>query len=267
MHVRFSTRLLLPAAACALLVFGCSDDDDKSTAPGPTPTVVSGTAADAAGLATYVAQYRALLGSDNGGDPGTRGESGYRELTWDAVPDEESAPYAYHGNFFNATTAPRARGIVLSTPGSHLEVSASIANPTSTLPRFGDINAQYPTIFKTFSGEKLFSPVGSNVVDVRFFVPGTDVPAAVRGFGAVYTDVDTRHTAFEYFDQNGNSLGTYETPISNESLSFLGVAFDRAVVYRVQVRYGTTALGPNDDANHDVAVMDNFIFGEPRAIE
>ncbi|MFN8546656.1 MAG: hypothetical protein U0527_01475 [Candidatus Eisenbacteria bacterium] len=267
MHARLSHRGLLPIAVCALLVFGCSEDDHKPTEPGPTPTVVRGSGANATELSTYVAQYRALLGSDNGGDPGTRGDGGYRELTWDAVPDEESAPNAYHGDFFNAASAPRAKGIVLSTPGTRLEVSAALTNSTSTPPRFGDINEQYPSIFKTFSGEKLFSPVGSNVVDVYFFVPGTNVPAAVRGFGAVYTDVDTRHTAFEYFDQNGNSLGSYETPISNESLSFLGVAFDRAVVFRVQVRYGTAALGPNDDDAHDVAVMDNFIFGEPQRAE
>ena len=71
----------------------------------------------------------------------------------------------------------------------------------------------------------------------------------------VYTDVDTHHTAFEYFDKDDHSLGSYETPLSNESLSFLGVAFDQAVVYRVQVRYGTSALGPVDGGSVDVAVM------------
>jgi len=35
----------------------------------------------------------------------------------------------------------------------------------------------------------------------------------------------------------------------------------------VQIVYGNTKLGPNDDARYDVAVMDNFIFGEPQAVE
>jgi hypothetical protein len=84
----------------------------------------------------------------------------------------------------------------------------------------------------------------------------------------VYTDVDTDHTAFEYFDKDGNSLGSYQTPLSDNGVSFLGVAFPTAVVARVEVRYGTGALGPDDGINGiDVAVMDNFIYGEPQAIK
>ena len=220
-------------------------------------------------IAAVVDQYRSLLGENNGGDPGTKGPTGYREINWDTIPDELSAPNFYPSDFFNAPEAPRARGIVLNTPGEGLMVSANTDNPSGILPRFGNINPQYTDIFKTFSEEKLFSPVGgSNLVVITFFVPGTKTPAAVRGFGAVYTDVDTDHTAFEYFDKDGNSLGQFQTPIADNSLSFLGVVFDEAVVARVEVKYGTGALGPNDgDGGVDVAVMDNFIFGEPLAIQ
>ena len=219
-------------------------------------------------ITAAVEQYRTLLGVDNGGEPGTKGTSGYREINWDSLPDEESAPNFYAPDFFNQPEAPRARGIVLNTPGEGLMVSANANNLTGTPPRFGNINPQYTEIFKTFSDEKLFSPIGSNLVVITFFVPGTNTPATVRGFGAVYTDVDTTHTAFEYFDKDGNSLGSYETPICDGCLSFLGVAFDEAVIASVEVRYGTGALGPDDGAGEvDVAVMDNFIFGEPQAIE
>jgi hypothetical protein len=34
----------------------------------------------------------------------------------------------------------------------------------------------------------------------------------------------------------------------------------------VQIRYGNAALGPNDSADSDVAVMDNFIYGEPQPV-
>lgn len=215
-----------------------------------------------------VEQYRALLGENNGGEPGTKGPTGYREINWDTLPDEESAPNLYAPDFFNQPEAPRARGIVLNTDGEGLMVSANANNPDGVLPRFGNINPQYADIFKTFSEEKLFSPIGSDLVVITFFVPGSNTPAAVRGFGAVYTDVDTNHTAFEYFDKDGNSLGSYETPIADNGLSFLGVIFEDAVVASVQVHYGTGALGPDDGAGDvDVAVMDNFIFGEPQAIE
>ena len=228
------------------------------------PQIVTG----AGDIASAVEQYRALLGENNGGDPGTKGPSGYREINWDTIPDEFSAPNFYEPDFFNAPEAPRARGIVLNTPGEGLMVSANADNPYDVPPKFGNINPQYADIFKAFSEEKLFSPVGgSNLVEITFFVPGTDTSATVRGFGAVYTDVDTAHTAFEYFDVNGDSLGQFETPIADNGLSFLGVAFDEPIVFRVQVKYGTGALGPNDGEGVDVAVMDNFIFGEPQAIQ
>jgi hypothetical protein len=232
-------------------------------ASAPTTLTASGD------IAGSVEEYRQLLGGVNhGGEPGTKGESGYREINWDSLPDELSAPNFYVSDFFNAADAPRARGIVLNTPGEGLMVSADSDNPTGTLPRFGNINSQYVEIFSTFSDERLFSPIGSHIVNITFFVPGTNTPATVRGFGAVYTDVDTDHTAFEYFDKDGNSLGSYQTPLSNNGVSFLGVAFPTAVVARVEVRYGTGALGPDDGINGiDVAVMDNFIYGEPQAIK
>lgn len=218
-------------------------------------------------IASAVDEYRALLGENNGGDPGTKGPSGYREINWDTIPDEFSAPNFYPSDFFNAPEAPRARGIVLNTPGEGLMISANADNPYGILPRFGNINPQYVDSFKTLSEEKLFSPLGSNLVVITFFVPGTNTPATVRGFGAVYTDVDTQHTAFEYFDVNGNSLGQFQTPIADNGLSFLGVVFDEAIVARVEVKYGTGALGPDDGAGDvDVAVMDNFIFAEPQEI-
>jgi hypothetical protein len=113
----------------------------------------------------------------------------------------------------------------------------------------------------------LFSPIGSNIVDLFFFVPGTGTPAVTRGFGAVYTDVDViENTAFEYFDAAGNSLGTFSTPVSNNGLSFLGVTFANPVVRHVRIRYGNSALGPADSVEFDVAVMDDFIYGEPVAV-
>jgi len=213
-----------------------------------------------------VDEYRQLLGMpDNEGTPGSQ-PAGHREIVWDALPDELAAPNFYTPDFFNGTKPPRARGAVLSTPGEGLMVSADSDNPTGTPPRFGNINDSYSNIFTAFSGERMFSPIGSNIVDLEFFVPGTKTPAVVRGFGAVYADVDTDHTAFEYFAQDGSSLGRYSVPIADSGLSFLGVVFPEAVVAKVRVEYLTVALGPNDDATNDVAVMDDFIYGEPQVV-
>ena len=42
--------------------------------------------------------------------------------------------------------------------------------------------------------------------------------------------------------------------------------YEAAVVKRVRIAYGSRALGPTDDPDDgdDVAVMDDFIFGEPQ---
>ena len=245
-----------------ILLVSCSpaQPTDSAAGQGLTPTVVSG----AGDINAVVDEYRNLLGPDNGAEPGSKGPTGYREINWDGVPDELAAPNFMPSDFFNAPEAPRARGAFFSTPGEGIQVSADADNPTGTARYFTNINPSYT--FRTFSEERLFSPIGSNVVDLTFFVPGTNTPATVRGFGAVYTDVDTNHTAFEYFDKDGNSLGTFETPTVDAGLSFLGVLFPEPVVFRVQIRYGTAALGPNDSAEADVAVMDNFIYGEPQPL-
>jgi hypothetical protein len=213
-----------------------------------------------------VEEYRALFGgADNGGEPGSK-TTGYRSINWDGLPDELSAPNLYTPDFFNDSKPPRARGAILKTPGEGLMVSADSDNPAGAPPRVGNLNDSYSNIFTAFSGERMFSPIGSNIVDLEFFVRGTTTPAAVRGFGAVYADVDTDHTAFEYFDVSGKSLGTFATPIADNGLSFLGVLFPEPIVHRVRIAYGTSALGPNDGPDNDVAVMDDFIYGEPQAL-
>jgi hypothetical protein len=258
---------------CALLAFaGCSAPPatptaapaaDNSTSAGPVVITAVGKTPD--DVRAQAEQYKALFGGqDNANQPGSQA-NGFRSINWDKVPDEFAAPNFLPAEFFNDAKANRPRGAILKTPGQGVMVSANAKNPTNTLPRFGNLNPAYADSFKTFSVERLFSPVGSNIVDLTFVVPGTNQPAVVRGFGAIYTDVDTDHTAFEYFDAKGNSLGKFATPISDNGLSFLGVAFPTPIVSRVRIAYGTTALGPNDSAAYDVAVMDDFIYGEPQA--
>lgn len=228
----------------------------------PKPKVVKG----AGDITAKVEDFRARLGSDNGGAP-SQYPSGRREINWDGVPDELAAPNALPSDFFNAQTEPRARGAVLETPGDNVAVSAKEGNRAGVAVRFGNINPSYVDRFKTFSAERLFSPVGSNVVNLTFNVPGTNTEAAVRGFGAVYTSVNKKESAaFQYFDKRGKSLGKFAVPVSKNGLSFLGVVFRDPVVARVKIVYGNNKLGPDDKGKYDVAVMDDFIYGEPQAV-
>ncbi len=255
-RVHWATTL----AAFVLLAGACGDDDVDEVAS--EPTIVTG--AGAADVAAAFGEYTALIGGgDNGGVPGSAAD-GFRSITWDALPDELAAPNLYVPDFFNQPNEPQARGAEISTDGDGLMVSADGDNPTGTPTRFANLNPTYSDVFVPFSEERLFSPVGSNVAVLTFFVPGTDEPAVVRGFGAVYLDIDTDHTAFEYFDIDGNSLGEYGAPVADGDVSFLGLLFNEPVVHSVRITYGTSALGPNDDPDADVAVMDDFIYSEPQ---
>jgi hypothetical protein len=255
--------MLLALAAIASLSSCGGDGDGDSGAGGEEPTVVTG----AGDIQAKVDEFRGLLGPDNGGAP-DGDPDGRREINWDAVPDEFAAPSALPPDFFNGKQNPTARGALLETPGDHVTVSADSQNPDGAPVRFGDINPSYSNEFTTFSEERLFSPIGSNVVNLSFLVPGTDTPGVTRGFGAVYTDIDSaENTAFEYFDIDGNSLGQFAAPVSKGGLSFLGAVFPEPTVARVQIEYGNGKLGPDESADYDVAVMDDFIYGEPQSAD
>ncbi len=188
--------------------------------------------------------------------------SGRREINWDGVPDQFAAPNNLPPNFFNVNTP---RGVVFTTAGTGFQVSANAVNPTSTPVLFGNINPSYPSLFQTFSPQKLFTALGSNVLDVDFFVPGSTTPALSRGFGSVFTNVTLPNTtSLTFFDSNNASLGTFfAQPGGTQSLSFLGVDFGSDVVSRVEITNGNAALGPNQGPGVDLVVMDDFVYGEP----
>ena len=90
-----------------------------------------------------------------------------REINWDGVPDARPDPNPLPADFFNGNSP---RGVVFSTPGTGFLVSANTGNTSSTPTLFG-----FSGTFQTFSAQKLFTAVGSNITDVRFFVPGTSI--------------------------------------------------------------------------------------------
>lgn len=75
-------------------------------------------------------------------------------------------------------------------------------------------------------------------------------------------------TLVEFFGINGELLFSSFVPASpgDGNQSFFGVKFDNARIARVRITTGDTALVPNDDVNNDLVVMDDFIYGEPKAL-
>ncbi len=255
--MRLVLRLLIVAGLAGLVPLG-------SALPAVAAAVVtSGTGANASALQPTVDAFRAALGSLNP-NVASSFASGRREINWDGVPDNRSAPNNFPADFFNVTSP---RGAVFSTPGSAMQVSA---NAGAAPARFGTINASYPGAFGTFSPQRLFTAIGGNVIDVGFFLPGTSVPATVRSFGAVFTDVDGPGSSLQFFDAAGVSLGAFAVPAraGSETLSFLGVSLDAGQgAARVRITSGNTPLDPAiaDGGATDLVVLDDFIYAEPQA--
>ena len=230
----------------------------------------------AAAIQATVDQFRGDLGPNNG--IGGSFTSGRREINWDAVSNVFSAPNLMHPNFFN-TNSPRG-AVFSSTAGpvitggllQSFQVSSTAASGTPV--RFGNINPTYTNEFQTFSAERLFTTsAGSNVLEIEFFIPGTNIPATVSGFGAVFTDVDTPATRMLFYGEKGELLPTPNgsVALADKGLSFEGVSFrDGTRISKVQIILGNVQLnaGTTDgNANFDVVAMDDFIYGEPRAAE
>lgn len=219
------------------------------TASGPNPAAIQAT----------VDAFRNALGPNNG--VGGSFPGGRREINWDGVPDAFSAPNNLPGNFFNSNSP---RGAVFSTPGTGFQVSATAASGTPV--RFGNLNATYPGQTQTFSPERLFTPLNSNTTQIDFFVPGTNTPATIAGFGAVFTDVELAgRTLFTVTLGNGANGGQFAVPTGPDGgLSFLGLT-DPNRYSRIIITSGSAVPGVTEALtnNMDVVFMDDFIYGEP----
>src|SRR5947209_2723546 len=180
--------------------------------------VFEGTGATVASITPTRDAFRTAVGG--GTVAGANGDFGgvRREINWDGVPDAFADTALMPANFFN-TTSPR--GAVFSTPGTGFLVSANAGGVAPIL--FG-----FPNDFQTFSPQKLFTAVNSNVTDVNFFVPGTSTAATTSAFGVIFTDVEVaRLTRVEFFDANNALIFTRDALVSgNQGLSFLGGVAD-----------------------------------------
>ena len=231
------------------------------------PVVFEASGASPADIQGAVDGFRTFLGALN---PNVAGSfpSGRREINWDGVPDAFSAPNNLPANFFNANSP---RGAVFFTQGTGFQVSADNDNPTNTPPLFGNLNRVFQALFSTFSPQRLFTALGSNITETLFFVPGSSTGATVSGFGSVFTDVNrSDSTVIEYFDVAGRLLfrrNVLSGGARRGSLSFLGVGFDAGErVFLVRITSGSTIEnhGLSVPAS-DLVVMDDFIYGEPQA--
>jgi hypothetical protein len=213
-------------------------------------------------IAATLAEFRTALGDPpNGGTEGPLG-GGRREIRWDGVPADQLNVNTFPGDFFN--TRVKA-GAIFSTDGIGFQNSNQ---------DFRDINPSYADDFNAFSLPVTFMPIGSAALTVSFRIPGLQTPAATRGFGVVFSDVEREGAAsIKLFDAEGRSLGQYHAPVRTDpaGFSFVGVVFDSSIVALVRITSGQRALGTgvedlSDGGNLDLVVMDDYLYAEPQAI-
>ena len=239
-----------------------------------SPVVRQGTGANTAALQAIVDQFRADLGGANNGVGGSF-RTGRRELNWDGVPDSFSEPNDFPVDFFNVNSP---RGVIFNAvedeTGAALNKFAVSANAASGVAvRFGNLNANYSTIFTTFSAQRLFTVRNAHIMEVNFAIPGTDIPATVNGFGVVFCDVDSatsgNRSLIRVYGPSGRQLSAASAGVLDNGLSFVGISFNAGErIARVVIESGNAPLsaGNEDGVNGvDVTAMDDFIYGEPRA--
>ena len=248
----------------SLAVAGWAQCDEDAAGKGP------------ANIQAAVDAFRSHLGPNNG--VGGSFTSGRREINWDGVPEGLSEPNSLAPDFFNFRSQRGAMFTTAAQPdldNPFFQPVAVSSSPATGVPlRFGNINPTYTNEFKSFSEPRLFTAPGSNVLEISFFIPGTTIPASVNGFGAIFSDVDTPVTQILLYDETGRIIPNNCGPVlsADKGLSFKGILFDLPFrrIARVLLILGNAPLdaGNTDGVNGvDVVGMDDFIYGEPRAIE
>jgi hypothetical protein len=206
-------------------------------------------------IAPTLAEFRTALGAQLNVTPGPF-DAGHREIKWDGAPAQMP------GDFFNTTVKA---GAIFTTDGIGFRNSDN---------DFSDINLAYADNFNAFSPLKTFMPIGSAELTTSFRVPGLETPAATKGFGLVFSDVERVGAAsIKLFDAEGRSLGQYQAPVRSDpaGFSFVGVVFDASIVAQVRITSGQRALDAgvqdlSDGGNLDLVVMDDYLYAEPQAI-
>jgi len=219
-------------------------------------------AGDSASIIGTVNQFRTLLGDSLNTSPAKT--SGRREVNWDGVPPNFTNNNDFPLDFFNNTDPAgpngRKRGLVY-LPGAPIRIDSS---------SFAEIDASYAAQFSPFSRKRAVISANSNITEIVFKVPGTETDASVKGFGLIFSDVDSDKSTFvEYYD-GAKLLGQFYAPTRNDNggFSFLGARFPNDKITKVRITAGSGALAAgykdvSDGGDRDLVVYDDFFYDEP----
>ena len=243
-------------------------------------------------LSIMLAFEAAIGGSDNGNvsSPQT---GGFRSINWDGVKLD--------GTDFGGNNAVVVKGAVAGIAPNRFQTRGTLFDEIYAVSgdSFLSVNPNAGlSIFPPFSPNNIFAPFQfDNQIGLEFIAPSAataaQVQSGVRGFGAIFINVEVANTsAIEYF--NGNtSLGKFFVPVGvTGQPQFLGVLFDTPVVTRAVLTLGTSpndriyraslssaasfpsslttpiTAGPKDNPSGGVNIVatDDFVFSEPVSV-
>jgi hypothetical protein len=205
---------------------------------------------------------------------------GFRTITWDGVKLDGTD----FGGGANTTVVNLNKTVVIPK-NRFIGQGVFFGDPYAVSgDGFVDVGPNVTGLFPAFSTPNTFAMTNSNTIDLSFNLPtagtgstGTPVPAATRGFGAIFINSELANTSsIEYFSGD-KMLGTFFVPTGTQGQpEFLGELFPDAVVTRVTLTLGTDILfsfngvtatpGPNQNnpaASHNLVVTDDFSYAEP----
>ena len=241
-------------------------------AAGPTLFTGSGNAASAAAFKNFEA---AIGGNDNVQLPPQA--TGRRTINWDGVKLD--------GTDFNGNTTVIVPNKVVGIPVNRFQARGVIFEEVYAVSGDGfvSVNPGARGQLNAFSPKNTFAMFNETSLDLNFVVPSAPttkpVSAAIRGFGAIFTDVDRSTSSFIEFTNGSTELGKFFVPAGpSGQTEFLGVLFPSAVVTHVEVvpgdatlfsfKHNTVTSGPADVSNggkSDLAAVDDFAYAEPKS--
>jgi hypothetical protein len=253
-----------------------------STSVFAAPVIRKASGANTSDLALTMAFFRQDLGGTIN-PAGNSYTSGRREIDWEdyqPVLSYGDGPAQFPYEYYNKI---KPLGVVFNTAydASNSITTMNVSSPSQNNPgyvQFKRTDLTYAPLFKPFSGTKMFASLINTRFEATFCIPGTNIPATVKGFGAVLADIED-YAYMTFYDEAGKIIhgeGISGTTV-NDSYTFVGVSFpDGTRIARVDIQLGTTPIYESADGTKpecstptcstDYVAMDNVIFGEPRAM-
>lgn len=276
-NTRTSTHWIMMATAATLLDHTAVAQEFCS---GGASLAIKSVGANAEEISNAFEEFRQLLGgAAPNGNGAAATPSGHRQINWDAG----AVPFDMPGNFFAETVD---RGCTIASSANEFRVSNPLDGEAGAPDdNFDSIDSDAAANFNTFSAERLFSPVETNNIAVKFEIPGSDDVGYVTGFGAVFVDVNEEEvTKMTAYAADGCIIGESFVPPSAGGLSFLGifsrVEFGSPPIASIEITLGDQDLdesnagcnifctllsifGIDTSISGDQVVLDDFLYGEP----